>query len=103
MKMRRAPLVLAVGITLVASFGEGGRAPLALFVVHALALLAMLRACLETIDHGGLRIAPESPRHAVLIVSAWLILAGASALRASPPLWGSGISRSAPGSSCRPF
>jgi len=86
MKVERAPLVLAVGIALAASFGEGGRAPLALFVVHGVALLAMLLACLEAIERGGLRIAPQAPPHAAALASAWLILAGASALSASYPL-----------------
>ncbi len=85
---RRTALVLAGAIALLAPFGEGGRAPLALLVLHTLALV-----CVVLTWSGP---AGERPRNAPVIAdptgriaalaAAGLGLALISALRASYPL-----------------
>lgn len=86
--MSRVPLVLAIGIVLVAPFGEGGRAPQALLVLHTLAVLLVFACCLERVARGGTRLASGLPRYIVGLGAVWLLLAGASAARAAYPLAG---------------
>ena len=80
--MRRALLVGGALILLVAPFGEGGRAPWALALLHTLALACILVA---VASRSGERTAPVPPALlALLIVS--LLLALASAWHAAYPL-----------------
>ena len=83
--MSRTTLGLAAAILLFAPFGEGGRAPTSLLVLHSLALLLGLLGGLEAI--GGARRGPRAgtPRSIACLLAAGLIGAAISAFLAPYP------------------
>jgi len=84
--MTRLVPFLSIIFMLVAPFGEGGRDPRALVLLHTLAFVLILGVIMMAIDRGGLAIPDGGPRCAATLLGLALLLALASALRAPYPL-----------------
>jgi tetratricopeptide (TPR) repeat protein/O-antigen ligase len=82
--MSRRVLLLFLGLVLAAPFGEGGRAPLALLILHTLVLLLGVIAADRVARDGVRSVGPGAPllRGAI---AAGLVLSGVSAWRADYP------------------
>jgi O-antigen ligase len=84
--VNRLFLSLSAGIVLLAPFREGGRDPIALVVLHTLALLCILLVSLERVSLGAPALPSPPARWAALFLAAFLLLSLVSASRALYPL-----------------